>query len=216
MMMRYWRSPVGWPGSARARGGWGCGRCPRLPARRPGAAGSSLCCRPRSWTPRTGAASAPLPWERQRRTNTYRSIYQQIEGWRDDEGGEEEIHIIEHSHLPSENIFLTWLQIYNNNLEALPNQTPHDIYTSVLTPLEETLGLIWVSVFVQGPRQAARAGDQTTDPPISRRPAAVPPETQPSWSRDEPVLFKSSHVCQLAKKKGGEKKKNSFCWWSFA
>lgn len=58
------RLPVGWPGTARLRVGWGCGRCPRPPARRPGAAGSNPCCRTRSWTPRTGAASAPLPWGR--------------------------------------------------------------------------------------------------------------------------------------------------------
>lgn len=36
--------PVGWPCSARVRGGWGCGRWPRLPARLPGAAESILCC----------------------------------------------------------------------------------------------------------------------------------------------------------------------------
>lgn len=57
--------------------------------------------------------------------------------------------------------------------EALPNQTPSHIYTSVLTLLEQALGLIWVSVSVQGPQQAARAGDQTTDPPISRGPARL-------------------------------------------
>lgn len=70
-MQKKWREicvwemilPVGWPGSVRVHGGWECGRCLRLPARQPGAAGSIPCCLPRLWTPRTAAASAPRPFE---------------------------------------------------------------------------------------------------------------------------------------------------------
>lgn len=63
--------PVGWHDIVRVRGGWGCGRCPRLPARRPGAAGSNLCCQRRLLTLQTGAALVPLPWERQIHTGQY-------------------------------------------------------------------------------------------------------------------------------------------------
>lgn len=67
--------PVGWHDSARGHGEWGCEQCPHLPARRQGEAGSNLCCQPHLWTPQTGAASVPLPWETDTEY-TYRSINQ--------------------------------------------------------------------------------------------------------------------------------------------
>lgn len=82
-MTGLWHLPVGWPGSAWLRGGWVYGQCPRLHARRPGAAGSNPCCQPRLWTPQTGAALVRLPWE----TDT--SIHVQINistDWRMDRG----------------------------------------------------------------------------------------------------------------------------------
>lgn len=82
-MTGLWHLPVGWPGSVWLRGGWVYGQCPRLHARRPGAAGSNPCCQPRLWTPQTGAALVRLPWE----TDT--SIHVQINistDWRMDRG----------------------------------------------------------------------------------------------------------------------------------
>lgn len=58
--------PAGWHGSVWDHGGWGCGRCPRLLARRPGAAGNNPCYQPHLRTRRTGAALEPRPWGAER------------------------------------------------------------------------------------------------------------------------------------------------------